>query len=42
MWPIAHTQGTFAIDPGFPQVTDKGANSYDPDTIYVTNGDQSS
>ena len=37
---IANAQGTFAIDPDFLQVTDKGANSYDPDTIYVTNGDQ--
>ncbi len=31
----ASYQGTFAPDPGFPMVTDKGANTYDPDTIYV-------
>src|SRR5262249_9096299 len=24
--------------PGFPLVTDKGANTYDPDTIYATDG----
>ena len=35
---IANAQGTFAIDPDFLQVTDKGANTYDPDTIYVTDG----
>jgi autotransporter-associated beta strand protein len=38
-------QGRFALDPepnllgasppGFPNVTDKGSNTYDPDTIYV-------
>ncbi len=28
------------IDPtkGFPTIADKGANSYDPDTIYITDG----
>ena len=31
-------QGTFAVDPGFPTVTDKLSNTYDPSTIYVTNG----
>jgi autotransporter-associated beta strand protein len=31
-------QGTFQPDSGFPLVTDKGASTYDPDTIYVTDG----
>jgi autotransporter-associated beta strand protein len=31
-------QGTFAPDPNFPSVTDQGANTYDPNTIYVTDG----
>src|SRR5262245_49526305 len=31
----AQFQGLFAADPGFPQVVDKGANTYDPDTIYA-------
>ena len=31
-------QGQFATDPGFPTVTDKLSNTYDPNTIYVTNG----
>jgi large repetitive protein len=31
----ASFQGTFVADPGFPTVGDKGANNYDPDTIYV-------
>ena len=35
---IANFQGQFVVDPGFLQVTDKGSNAYDPDTIYVTNG----
>ena len=35
---IANSQGQFVVDPGFLQVTDKGSNAYDPDTIYVTNG----
>lgn len=30
-------QGTFN-NAGFPLVTDKGSNTYDPDTIYVTDG----
>ena len=42
---VATFQGPFALDPvpnvlgnsppGFPNVPDKGANTYDPDTIYV-------
>ncbi len=32
--------GTFQFDPGFPQVTDKGASTYNPDTIYVTDGNK--
>jgi len=35
---IATFQGTFAADANFPLVVDKGANTYDPDTIYVTGG----
>ncbi|MFO0801905.1 MAG: MBG domain-containing protein [Gemmataceae bacterium] len=31
-------QGAFQADPGFPLVTDKLSNTYDPDTIYVTDG----
>jgi autotransporter-associated beta strand protein len=31
-------QGTFQADSRFPSVLDKGSNTYDPDTIYVTNG----
>ncbi|HET6573645.1 MAG TPA: MBG domain-containing protein [Fimbriiglobus sp.] len=31
-------QGQFAVDPGFPTVTDKLSNTYDPNTIYVTDG----
>ena len=36
---IAQSQGPYALDPDFDDVPDKGANSYDPDTIYVTDGD---
>ncbi|MFO0880161.1 MAG: Ig-like domain repeat protein [Gemmataceae bacterium] len=36
---ISTYQGPFVSDPDFTLVTDKGANTYDPDTIYVTNGD---
>src|SRR5262249_17189665 len=32
----AQFQGPFAADPSFPTVADKGAGTYDPDTIYVT------
>lgn len=32
---LATFQGNFNADPGFTQVFDKGANTYDPDTIYV-------
>jgi autotransporter-associated beta strand protein len=31
-------QGTFALDPGFSHVGDKGANTYDQDTIYASDG----
>jgi autotransporter-associated beta strand protein len=31
-------QGNFVLDPGFPLVTDQAANTYDPNTIYLTNG----
>ncbi len=31
-------QGPFNGDPDFPAVTDKGTNTYDPDTIYITDG----
>jgi len=31
-------QGVFKFDPSFPQVADLGANTYDPRTIYVTDG----
>jgi autotransporter-associated beta strand protein len=30
--------GTYQVDPDFLLVTDKGANTYDPDTIYATDG----
>ena len=30
--------GTYQFDPAFPLVGDKGANTYDPDTIYIANG----
>jgi autotransporter-associated beta strand protein len=33
-------QGTFTADQGFPGVTDQGANTYDPNTIYITDGSQ--
>jgi autotransporter-associated beta strand protein len=35
---IANAQGPFVVDPNFLQVTDQGANAYDPDTIYATDG----
>ncbi|OWK41577.1 Glycosyl hydrolase, BNR repeat precursor [Fimbriiglobus ruber] len=35
---LATNQGSFVADPGFPLVTDIGANSYDKNTIYVTDG----
>ena len=35
---VANAQGQFVLDPNFLQVTDKGTNAYDADTIYVTNG----
>mgnify|MGYP005837221185 CR=1 FL=1 len=35
---IAQTQGTYTLDPDFLDVADKGSNSYDPDTIYITDG----
>jgi autotransporter-associated beta strand protein len=33
---LATYQGPFAADPAFPTVTDQGANSYDPNTFYVS------
>ena len=40
---LAQYQGTFMSDPNFPStgltaVTDLGANTYDPGTVYVTDG----
>jgi autotransporter-associated beta strand protein len=35
---IAEYQGTYQFDSGFPLVTDQGANTYDENTIYVTDG----
>src|SRR5262249_48889652 len=35
---LAGYQGVFQPDPGFANVTDQGPNTYDPDTIYITNG----
>ncbi|HJZ58946.1 MAG TPA: autotransporter-associated beta strand repeat-containing protein, partial [Gemmataceae bacterium] len=37
---IAAFQGPFQADPGFTTVTDKLSNTYDPDTIYVSDGAQ--
>ena len=37
---LATYQGTFS-NAGFTNVNDKGANSLDPDTIYITNGTDS-
>ncbi len=31
-------QGPFVANVNFPDVTDQGANTYDPNTIYITNG----
>ena len=33
-------QGNFQSDPSYPTLTDKGTNTYDPNTIYITNGKQ--
>src|SRR5262249_15439420 len=35
---LATYQGNFVPDPGFPLVTDTSANTYDPNTIYITDG----
>lgn len=35
---IATYQGAFAADPNFTQNADNGNNTYDPDTIYATDG----
>ncbi|MCI0680878.1 MAG: autotransporter-associated beta strand repeat-containing protein [Gemmataceae bacterium] len=35
---IATFQGAFQADPVFSQNADNGSNTYDPDTIYVTDG----
>jgi autotransporter-associated beta strand protein len=37
---IATNQGPFAVDPGFPLVTDQLANTYDPNTIYAVANNQ--
>jgi autotransporter-associated beta strand protein len=37
---LAQFQGAFLADPGFNLVTDQGADSYDPNTIYVSDGSQ--
>ncbi len=37
---IATYQGSFQADLSYPTVTDKGSNTYDPNTIYITNGTQ--
>ena len=34
----ASYQGAFQSDPGFPLVADRLSNTYDPDTIYVSDG----
>ncbi|HXG08193.1 MAG TPA: Ig-like domain repeat protein [Gemmataceae bacterium] len=36
---LAGFQGNFTADPDFPAVIDKGANTYDPDTLYVAADD---
>src|SRR5207248_1738710 len=33
-------QGDFHADPDFQLVVDRGANTYDPDTIYISDGRQ--
>jgi autotransporter-associated beta strand protein len=35
---LASFQGQFVPDPGFATVTDAGSNTYDPKTIYATDG----
>src|SRR5439155_6323892 len=35
---LAQYQGDFVADPAFTQVVDQGRNTYDPDTIYITDG----
>ena len=35
---MAGYQGTYVSDPGFLQVPDRGANTDDPNTLYVTDG----
>ena len=35
---LAEDQGPYSADPGFNTISDLGANSYDPNTIYVTDG----
>jgi len=35
---IPSYQGDYQFDPEFPLVADKGASTYDPDTIYATDG----
>jgi autotransporter-associated beta strand protein len=35
---VAEFQGPFTADANFPDVTDQGSNTYDPNTIYATDG----
>ncbi|MCS7270977.1 MAG: autotransporter-associated beta strand repeat-containing protein, partial [Gemmataceae bacterium] len=35
---IAQMQGPYSLDPDFADLPDKGTNSYDPDTIYISTG----
>src|SRR4051812_7258289 len=35
---VSAYQGTFVLDNSFPWVTDQGANTYDANTIYATDG----
>jgi autotransporter-associated beta strand protein len=35
---VAEYQGNFAFDPGFATVTDKGANTDDTGTVYISDG----
>jgi large repetitive protein len=35
---VAGYQGSYQFDPDFPLVADLGASTYDPDTIYATDG----
>jgi autotransporter-associated beta strand protein len=37
---LSQYQGSFVQDPSFPDIVDQGANTYDKNTIYITNGSQ--